>query len=118
MRKPRLKVDENTVVILSSDFNTDIHWINPDKCLAPHSISRPEEVADLVEDFAENGWDTKQSLLVGYTIGDKIQLINGTHRHAAATILKLEVPVMIYSESEVWNAWGDLNKWAEILQGY
>lgn len=91
--------------------------VTPAGCIPPHRVTRPEQVDELAEQFLKHGWDRTRGALVGYRLGGKVQLLNGTHRHAAATVANnLAIPVSVVNLKDVENAWGDLDKWKKLMQ--
>ena len=89
-------------------------WATPKACDAPHTPMHPEQVAVLAEAF-QQGWDCSKPALVGYRLDGRIQLLSGSHRHAAAAIVGLAVPVVVWPEKDVQEVWGDLTLWATIM---
>lgn len=99
-----------------------VYWLDPKICIRPHSVSRPDDVIDFANQFVEHGWDPNKPRLIGYPYIEndfekllKIQLLTGTHRHAAAQLAGILIPVIIRSFDEVKRAAGDLNAWKELL---
>lgn len=94
-----------------------IQWVNPNWCLPPHRVARPEQVENLVGEFRTDGWADGQPSLVGYELGlGTIQLLSGSHRWAAAIIAPLPlIPVVIYPYSLIQKFWGSLIPWAQIM---
>ena len=92
-----------------------ITWLAPTELLPPHRVTHPERVERLVAAFREGGWDTARPALVGYSYGDRIQLLTGPHRHAAAAKLGLYVPVVVVPRDTVEMAYGHLGAWYSIL---
>lgn len=63
------------------------------------------------------GWAQDAPKLVGYRLpSGKIQLLSGSHRWAAAQAVGLALPVVVWSEAEVRDAWGDLERWERIMR--
>jgi hypothetical protein len=94
-----------------------IHWISPEECLPPHGISHPNKVFELAEKMQENGWGKGQEPLVGYWLNGWFQLLSGTHRHGAAILVGLaKIPVVMRPIQRVKEAFGDLEKWHEIMK--
>lgn len=94
-----------------------ISWVTPGACHPPHKVTHPEHVEELKASLEAEGW-RETPRLVGYRWEDgKIQLLNGSHRWAAASELKLAMPVRIVPFRLVVRAWGDLNKWKELIDG-
>lgn len=84
-----------------------ITWVNPDECEPPHKITHWDKYQQLVSEFQRDGcWGIDHDVLTGYYIGDKIQLISGSHRWAAAKEADIMVPVMIYDYDEIQESWG------------
>lgn len=93
-----------------------IHWISLYNCTTPHRITHEDKLCELANRFVEDGWGVNQEALIGYTDGYKVQLLNGTHRHGAALLAKLnKIPVVLRTKQEVESAVGDLNKWNELM---
>lgn len=92
-----------------------VRWIPPSTCDPPHAVGRPEQVRRLFLDFLKRGWDIEKGALVGYPLGDRIQLLSGSHRWAAAKMARIRIPVVIRHPEEVWAAWGDLEKWGRLM---
>jgi len=90
-------------------------WLDPTICDPPHSVSRPEQVEALFEEFSQLGWDLLQPALVGYRLGDRVQLLSGSHRHAAALLARIEIPVVIYPLTTIQHAWGNLDWWVHLM---
>ena len=87
-------------------------------CDPPHKVTRPEQVKFLRESFERGGWSPHAPDLVGYTWEGRVQLLSGSHRLEAAKQAGMHmVPVRIYPFKEIYESWGDLNKWKKIMQG-
>lgn len=76
---------------------------------------------DLANKFIISGWGDKQDALVGYPYpgerSNKIQLLSGTHRWGAALLAGLSrIPVIVKPIEDVKDAFGDLDKWREIMR--
>ena len=93
-----------------------IHWLPTGVCFPPHRVVRPSQVAELAGQFREGGWDLSKPPLIGYPYGEGIQLLSGTHRHAAAMEAGIKVPVRIVSYSDVWLSYGHLERWLELMR--
>lgn len=93
-----------------------VSWLSPSSCLPPHRVARPEQVEALAAAFREAGWDVQQPALVGYPWGEGIQLLSGTHRHAAAAQAGIKIPVKIVPYREVQWSWGHLERWLELMR--
>lgn len=93
-----------------------VSWLQPSACFPPHRVTHPAKLLGLYRDFVDNGWDTSKPALVGYPWGEGIQLISGSHRHAAALEAGIRIPVEIVPYSQVWATWGHLERWAALLR--
>jgi hypothetical protein len=91
----------------------DVTWIDPNICDPPHRVTHPDKFLELVEMFSDKGWDTSKPVLLGYTL-DKIQLISGSHRWAAANEVNIKIPVVVYSYDEIADIWGT-DAWLDLL---
>lgn len=90
--------------------------INPKDCIPPHRVSYPNKVIDLANKFVKKGWGKYHLPLIGYYINKKLQLLSGTHRHAAAIMAGLDrIPVLIRGIKEVKDAYGNLKKWEKLM---
>ena len=87
-------------------------WLHPNDCDAPHSVSRLNQVVDLANDMERRGWDGPN--LIGYPLAGRIQLLSGTHRHAAATLRRAAIPVEIVLRSDIERCWGT-EQWALVM---
>ncbi len=90
-----------------------VTWIDPNTCDPPHRVTHPDKFLELVEMFSNKGWDTTKPALLGYTL-DKIQLISGSHRWAAANEANIKIPVVVYSYAEIADIWGT-DAWLDLL---
>ena len=52
---------------------------------------------------------------MGYVFGDKIQLISGSHRWAAAKTVNIKIPVVIHTYEQICDIWGT-DEWLNLLQ--
>jgi hypothetical protein len=95
-------------------FRTKVIWLNPSRCLPPHKITHPEKFETLYFEFKENGWSKNEPPLLGYQM-KKIQLISGSHRHAAAKCAKINLPVIIYPYKMIEKMWGT-DEWLQLLE--
>ncbi len=94
-------------------------WLDASDCEPPHSLDMLSEhdsskVAMLVETFSKNGFDKNYPALVGYPLNGKIQLLSGTHRHMAASIAGIKLPVTIWLRSDIESRWGT-DLWDETI---
>lgn len=84
-----------------------------DVLVSPHRITYPERVEELIIAMKQDGWQGPP--LIGYKLEDKVQLLSGTHRYAAAIRAEIMIPVLLWPFEQVWNAWGDLKQWKIIM---
>lgn len=90
--------------------------LSPLSCRPPHKVTHPEKMDDLYDAFQKlGGWDPTRPRLIGYPNGRAIQLLTGSHRWAAALRAHILIPVSIVPLEAVKDAYGDLDKWAAIL---
>ena len=75
-------------------------------CDPPHRVTHDEKAHKLSVSMARYGGNGP--CLVGYrTAEDRVQLLSGSHRYAAATSLRrATVPVQVYPEWFVQALWG------------
>lgn len=60
-----------------------------------------------------DGW--QGAPLVGYPDRGIMQLLSGTHRREAAELTGTPVPVVVRQFGEVYDAWGNLQQWKELM---
>jgi hypothetical protein len=91
--------------------------ISPWLLIPPHKISHPDKLYELTADMFNNGWNYKLKPLIGYTwLNYQIQLLTGSHRVIAARDAQLrDIPVLVYPYKIVSEAWGNLDKWKNII---
>lgn len=87
--------------------------LNPASLTPPHRVTRPEQVDALAADMVCRGWHGVP--LVGYLYEAEIQLLSGTHRRAAAERARILVPVLLYTEADIREAWGT-DQWAQVME--
>lgn len=93
------------------------HYVKPESCRPPHKVTHPEAVDDLYESILNEGWRVGAPSLVGYIDDHKIQLLSGTHRHAAASrISGFRIPVYIINKSAVQHSVGNPLAWKRIME--
>ena len=90
--------------------------VEPRLCLPPHRITSQEAFQRLLEAFLLKGWDHSKPSLVGYVVGNKVQLLSGSHRWAAALESETKIPVVVLPKSLVEEAWGNLVLWRIIME--
>lgn len=98
-----------------------ITWIPAGDCDPPHGLDLTtnhdaDKVADLVKQFEEDGFDRAKPALVGYVKDGRVQLLSGTHRHMAAEVVGIELPVVLWLGSDIDEAWGDLMSWRKVIE--
>jgi ParB-like chromosome segregation protein Spo0J len=89
--------------------------LHPDDCDPPHAAD-DAKMRVFVEKFEKAGFDPEHPAVIGYPFNGRIQLLSGSHRHAAAKRLGLKLPVTLWLSSDVEKAWGDLEEWAKIMR--
>lgn len=94
-------------------LNKKVDWIDPSVCDPPHRVTHPDKFLQLVEMFSKKGWDVSKPVLLGYTL-DKIQLISGSYRWAAANAVNIKIPVLIFSYAQIAEIWGT-DEWLFLL---
>jgi len=104
----------------SSRLARQVVWIGADDCDPPHGLDMATEhdagkVEWLTVTFKENGFDPKMPALVGYPNGNRIQLLSGTHRHLAAKIAGIKLPVTLWLRSDVEERWGT-ELWPDVIK--
>jgi ParB-like chromosome segregation protein Spo0J len=87
--------------------------LKPEDCYPPHKVSRPDQVIDLANSFLERGWDGPK--LVGYPLGDKIQLLSGSHRYEAAKLVGIDLPVVVVPYEVIGEIWG-MDEWSKLMK--
>jgi ParB-like nuclease domain len=96
-------------------------WLDPLDCDPPHGLDLDEphhyeKVNALIAAFDSAGFDRSKSALVGYPLDGRVQLLSGTHRREAAIRAGIKIPVTMWLRSDVERAWGDLDKWRELIR--
>lgn len=92
---------------------TPYEWLRPEQCDPPHRVTDEDRLGALVEALTD-GWGVGQPALIGYHIDGRVQLISGSHRHAAARINDQRIPVKVYSCSFIQSIWGT-DDWLTLL---
>jgi hypothetical protein len=98
-----------------------IVWVAPEDCDPPHGLDMAsnhdaDKVAGLAAGFAKVGFDRKAPALVGYPLAGRIQLLSGTHRHLAALLTGVRLPVVLWLSSDIKRAWGHLEQWLRVME--
>ena len=91
-----------------------IVWIDPSECDAPHRVSHEDKLVELANEFVARGWGVNYPVLIGYMLDGRLQLLSGTHRHKAAEMAGIRLPVIVRNYDDVRSAWGT-DAWAEIM---
>jgi hypothetical protein len=91
-----------------------IQWIDSKLCYPPHKITHPDKFIKLAKCFSDTGWNLSKQPLIGYHL-DKIQLISGSHRWAAANKVGIKIPVILYEYEYIKNIWGT-DDWVYLLK--
>lgn len=79
-------------------------------------MTHPDKLELLISAFVVSGWDTSCPPLLGYPwLEDKIQLISGSHRWAAACIVSIRIPVVVKSYEYIYEIWGT-DEWMNLLE--
>lgn len=86
----------------------------PNALTPPHKVTRPEQVDLLAMDIETHGWQGPP--LVGYRLDGGVQLLSGTHRHAACKRLQFAIPVVLREFEAVKTAWGDVERWKRLME--
>lgn len=98
-----------------------ILWLAAGDCDPPHGLnlapgSRDRlKVEGLLDAFELDGFDSTEPALIGYPLEGRIQLLSGTHRHRAAILAEIRLPVRIWLRSTIEQCWGR-PQWAEIME--
>jgi hypothetical protein len=74
------------------------------------------KVAGLLAAFEVSGFDKKFPALIGYPVDGRIQLLSGTHRHRAAELCDVMLPVTLWLRSDVESSWGSFEEWSRIMR--
>ena len=93
-------------------MNPTAQKLNPKRTIAPHRVTRPEQVEQLAADMMAKGWQGEA--LVGYKLGAGVQLLSGTHRRAAAIIAQIAIPVVVWPYVMVELCWGK-DEWKYLM---
>lgn len=99
-----------------------ITWVSAEDCFAPHGLDMTAprnylKVEMLVEAFTrDGGFDKTKSALIGYPLDGKVQLLSGTHRHRAAGITGILLPVMLWRREDIEEVWGVLDSWVHVMR--
>lgn len=94
-------------------------WVDPTDCFAPHSLDMyskrdNEKVENLKNAFEKSGFDLNEPALVGYPLENGIQLLSGTHRHLAAKLAGIKLPVSLWLRSDIERTWGT-ELWTDVI---
>ena len=95
--------------------------MSAEDCEPPHGLDMAwphdaDKVASLEKQFRENGFDKKYPALIGYPLNGKIQLLSGTHRHAASSRSGVKLPVILWLRSDIEASWGELQAWKKVIE--
>ena len=94
----------------------DVIWLDPVDCDQPHPSCHADKLATLLEAFRRDGFDRTHPALIGYPLEGRVQLLSGAHRFEAARRLGMKLPVVLWLRSSIEVAWGDLDKWAQVME--
>jgi len=94
--------------------------VHPNDCDPPHGLDLSTErdagkVERLRQAFVTHGFDPKMPALVGYPLKGRIQLLSGTHRHLAAQLAGIDLPVRMVLRSVVETTWGT-ELWVDTIR--
>ncbi len=86
-------------------------WVNAEDCDPPHGLDMSSDhdalkVELFTATFAKYGFDKNFPALVGYPLDGRIQLLSGTHRHMAAKLAGIKLPVTLWLRSDIEARWG------------
>ena len=65
--------------------------------------------------FATKGFDHNEPALVGYIRDGRIQLLSGTHRHLAAQLAGIQLPVTLWLHSDIKEMWAT-ELWENVIK--
>lgn len=88
-----------------------MHWSELDP---PHAAD-PYKTAVIASALQRFGWLPSEPCVLGYPLEGRTQLLSGSHRWDACRLLDRSMPVVLKSFSEVQEAWGDIDRWAQIM---
>lgn len=91
-----------------------IRWLRVEDCDPPHGVTHQEHASKLIASIINFGWNDRP--LQGYKLHDRIQLLSGSHRYAAAKWLDIYIPVVLYEYDYLCSIWGT-DEWGKILTG-
>lgn len=98
-----------------------ILWVDAKDCMPPHGLDLSsrhdsDKVCMLVDCFESLGFDKQKPALVGYPLDGMIQLLSGTHRHFAADLTGIKLPVVLWRRVDIERAWGQLEDWLRVME--
>lgn len=119
-------------------WTASFQWLSPCECVPPHAAD-PQKVYRLAQTSLGDGiWGEDEPVLIGYRLpdylkpvelygqGGKVQLLSGSHRyeifrklaegknHRIPVDFPRKLPVLIYPESAVKEAWGT-PRWNNLM---
>lgn len=89
-----------------------IKWIQWDACDPPHRVTHYSKLAELVKSFAAKGWNGQA--LIAYPFEGRLQLLSGSHRHEAARLVDIRIPVILHSYEFIKHLWGT-DLWIDLM---
>lgn len=90
----------------------DFRWLDAAACDPPHRVTHAEKFDAIAASLAASGWKPDEPVLLGYEREGRVQLITGSHRHAAARALRLPLPVLIRHDVDA--LWGT-DGWVRMI---
>lgn len=90
-------------------------WVDPADCDPPHKAEQ-KKMQKFVEAFEAAGFNENHPAVIGYPFNGRIQLLSGSHRHAAALKTGTKLPVTMWLQSDIQRAWGNLEEWAKVMK--
>lgn len=98
-------------------------WMHPSDLDPPHGLEMDWEhdvakVEMLFNAFTTEGFDRSHAALVGYPLAGRVQLLSGTHRHRAASLIGMSLPIVLWLRSDVEAAWGQLEAWMKVIKDH
>jgi hypothetical protein len=88
-------------------------WLSPSDCDPPHRVTHPEK-RDALTVALRAPWEPSCPVLLGYPLDGRVQLISGSHRHAAAVVAECLLPVYLYPYETIAELWGT-DDWVALL---